>query len=114
MGSLISEISTPLVNIRGMMQVHKMEGSLIFKINDYVTGLLFVVFRVFLYPTLGYRMVRGFELLDVSIINKSLSSLSGRLPVVAASPLLVPRGPLPLHVHNPTRLARLHDQECTW
>ncbi len=69
MGSLISEISTPLVNIRGMMQVQNMEGTLIFKINDYVTGALFIVFRIFLYPTLGYRMVRGFELLDVIIFR---------------------------------------------
>ena len=67
MGSLVSEISTPLVNIRGMMQVHKMEDSLIFKINDYVTGALFIAFRIVLYPTLGYRMVAAFDLLDVSI-----------------------------------------------
>jgi hypothetical protein len=67
MASLISEISTPLVNIRAMMQVHKMDDSPIFKLNDIVTGLLFVSFRIVLYPTLGYRMVRGFEMLDVRI-----------------------------------------------
>jgi hypothetical protein len=67
MASLISEVSTPLVNIRAMMQVHKMDGSPIFKLNDYVTGLLFITFRIVLYPTLGYRMVRGFELYDVRL-----------------------------------------------
>ena len=49
------------------MQVHKMDGSPIFKLNDYVTGLLFITFRIVLYPTLGYRMVRGFELYDVRL-----------------------------------------------
>ena len=72
MASLISEISTPLVNIRAMMQVHKMQDSLIFKLNDYVTAIFFVTFRIVLYPTLGYRMVRGFELLDVSPLTLSL------------------------------------------
>ena len=66
MASLISDISTPLVNIRAMMQVHKMEGSLIFKLNDYITAVLFITFRIVLYPTLGYRMYRAFELLEVS------------------------------------------------
>ena len=71
MGSLLTEISTPLVNIRGMMQVHKMDGSPIYKLNDYLTGALFVIFRIILYPTLGYRMVRGFELNDVRLSFKS-------------------------------------------
>ena len=118
MASLISEISTPLVNIRGLMQVHKMEDSAIFKLNDYVTGLFFVAFRIVLYPVLGYRMIRGFELYDVRLISYPAHASSpfahaliGVLPDLAPRPLLVPRLPLRLHVRHPADLVRVNDQE---
>jgi len=117
MASLISEVSTPLVNIRGLMQVHKMEDSAIFKLNDYVTGLFFVAFRIVLYPTLGYRMIRGFELYDVRLNSYPAHASSpfahtiGVLPDLAPRPLLVPRLPLRLHVRHPADLVRVNDQE---
>jgi hypothetical protein len=60
MGILISEVSTPLVNLRSLLQVHKMEDTLSFKLNDGVTGLLFLIFRIILYPIFGYQLVIGF------------------------------------------------------
>jgi len=74
MASLISEISTPLVNIRALMQVHKMQDSFIFKLNDYVTAFFFITFRIVLYPVLGYRMVAAFDLLDVSCTGRMINS----------------------------------------
>jgi hypothetical protein len=60
MGILISEVSTPLVNLRSLLQVHKMEGTLAFKLNDAITGVLFLIFRIVLYPIFGYQLVIGF------------------------------------------------------
>jgi TLC domain len=64
MGSLTSELSTPLVNLRALLVVHKLEGTLAFKLNDIVTAILFFVFRILLYPYLGWRMVYAFNLLS--------------------------------------------------
>jgi len=60
MGILISEVSTPLVNLRSLLQVHKMESSLVFKLNDAIAAVLFLIFRIILYPILGYQLIIGF------------------------------------------------------
>lgn len=70
MGILISEVSTPLVNLRSLFQVHKLESTLAFKLNDAITGLLFFIFRIILYPIFGYQLIIGFSYL-VSTFNKS-------------------------------------------
>ena len=56
------------------MQVHKMQDSFIFKLNDYVTAFFFITFRIVLYPVLGYRMVAAFDLLDVSCTGRMINS----------------------------------------
>ena len=69
MGILVSEISTPLVNLRALLVIHKKEGTLAFKLNDGIAAVLFLVFRIILYPALGYRLVKGFELLVIMVEN---------------------------------------------
>ena len=63
MGTLISEVTTPLVNLRSLLQVHKLDSTLAFKLNDAITGILFIIFRIILYPILAYKLVIGFSYL---------------------------------------------------
>lgn len=66
MNTFLCEVSTVLVNARGILIVHKQEDKTYFKINNYVTAFLFVVFRIFYIPIMIYRMVQGFKYLPVS------------------------------------------------
>ncbi len=71
MGSLTSEVSTPLVNLRALLVIHKLENTLAFKLNDIITGILFFIFRILLYPYLGWKMVYAFNYLP-EVRNKTL------------------------------------------
>ena len=47
------------MNMRGLLSTHKMEGTLIAKLNDYLFAFVFFVSRIFMYPVILYRLVYG-------------------------------------------------------
>ena len=65
MSTFLCELSTPLVNLRGLLVVQKKEETIFFKVNDALVAILFVVFRILYFPIMLWRMVYGFKFLVV-------------------------------------------------
>ena len=59
--SFITEISTPFVNYRSIMLTQKQGHTQIFKLNLYIFGALFFLFRVLFYPVTTYRLIYGYK-----------------------------------------------------
>ncbi len=95
----ITEISTPLVNIRFLLQTHKKDGTLLFKLNDYTCGVLFIFFRIIFYPILTWRMIYGMKFLPVTSHNV-LMLLLGKYRIDQTCLKLVLCGTLGWNVHN--------------
>ena len=66
MASMLSEVSTPLMNLRALLLVHEKSDKLCFKVNDITFGILFIISRIMFLPFLNWRMIQGFSLLASS------------------------------------------------
>ena len=64
--SYITEISTPFMNYRTMLIVQGKGKGMLFNLNMYSFGLLFLVFRVLFYPFTIYRLIYGYKLIPAS------------------------------------------------
>ena len=62
----LCELSTILVNLRAILVVQKKEDRLYFKLNDALTAVLFIVFRIVYFPIMIWRIFIGFRFTAVS------------------------------------------------
>lgn len=52
-----------MMNMRSLLSVHKLEGTLTSVVNDALFGISFILSRIVLYPIILYRVVYGLSLL---------------------------------------------------